>query len=220
MKRLFSQPFTNYNLSTRIFIAPSNSDPISERYTRQCLVQNFHLKAWKRHATWNENQIFPDRLRERERETSDLFIRTPPYECNLGSRTRFFRSNRSGNIGSRPAVIIKERKVKCCEYNACFSLCVKTISNLTLSFRGKTDYDRVCWNEWEVFCLENKFFRDNCNALSSFRFINNLKVMEGFWIESLLLDRQCYLCESRKIKNTFTTNSNFNFYDISYYCPT
>lgn len=60
-----------------------------------------------------------------ERETSDLFIRTPPYECNLVSRTRFFRSNRSENIGSRPAVIIKERKVKCCEYNACFSLCVK-----------------------------------------------------------------------------------------------
>lgn len=172
-----------------------------------------------RHVEWKSNFSGPLE-RERERETSDLFIRTPPYECNLGSRTRFFRSNRSGNIGSRPAVIIKERKVKCCEYNACFSLCVKTISNLTLSFRGKTDYDRVCWNEWEVFCLENKFFRDNCNALSSFRFINNLKVMEGFWIESLLLDRQCYLCESRKIKNTFTTNFNFNFYDISYYCPT
>lgn len=79
----------------------------------------FIFRRGKDRSTWNENQIFPDRLRERERETSDLFIRTPPYECNLGSRTRFFRSNRSGNIGSRPAVIIKERKVKCCEYNAC-----------------------------------------------------------------------------------------------------
>lgn len=105
----------------------SNSNPISDRYTRQLFIQNFHLKKWKRsvHATSNKNQIFPDRLKERERETSDLFIRTPPYECNLVSRTRFFRSIRSENIGSRPAVIIKERKMKCCEYNACFSLCVK-----------------------------------------------------------------------------------------------
>lgn len=82
-------------------------------------------------------------------------------------------------------------------------------------FPGKTDHDRVVyWNEYKKYFVGEKkiFISHNCATLNSFRFIDSdLKVMEGFWIESFLLslDCQCYLCECRKIKNTFTPNSNF-----------